>query len=379
LVSERQNPAEAGSALPNLTSASDGEVLLSWVQAAGTDRRVLRFAALKRGAWSQAATVGGSQGLNDKYREVLPAIVKLADGGLVAAWTRQRKIGDATAEDVHAAVSRDGGSTWSKAAVTHRDGSSSEHSFLSISQAGPKDAGIVWLDGREWQTAKRFQVRSVTVASDGAISAESVLDDDACTCCPTALAHTPEGLLAAYRDHASGEIRDISVVRQRSGRWLTPVPLHRDGWHISACPVNGPSLAAHGRRVAAAWYTGAGDRPTVKAAFSDDSGTTFGKPIEVDTVHNATNKPAGRAAVALLADGSATVAWIRHREASAELVAQYVTADGTRSRPAIVASANARELGSPKLATMGEDAVIVWTRGEGAQRSVHLAVLRRGR
>jgi hypothetical protein len=44
--------------------------------------------------------------------------------------------------------------------------------------------------------------------------------------------------------------------------------VHSDNWKIDACPVNGPAIAATGRRVAVAWFTAANDTARVKLAFS---------------------------------------------------------------------------------------------------------------
>ena len=35
--------------------------------------------------------------------------------------------------------------------------------------------------------------------------------------------------------------------------------VYNDGWKIAACPVNGPAVAANGKRVALAWFTAPND------------------------------------------------------------------------------------------------------------------------
>jgi len=94
-------------------------------------------------------------------------------------------------------------------------------------------------------------------------------------------------------------------VSREQGSWSVPRAVHADNWEINGCPVNGPSVSADGRRVAVAWYTGAGDSPRVKAAFSTDAGATFGEPIQVDD-----GETLGRVDVLLLPDGSALVCWL---------------------------------------------------------------------
>src|SRR6185436_12033224 len=98
---------------------------------------------------------------------------------------------------------------------------------------------------------------------DGTKISDALLDPDVCTCCQTVAALTDEGPIVAYRDHSSDETRDISVVSMQNGQWTRPRAVHRDGWRMNACPVNGPALIASGKRVAVAWYTGADEKPRV--------------------------------------------------------------------------------------------------------------------
>ena len=93
---------------------------------------------------------------------------------------------------------------------------------------------------------------------------------------------TAEGPLVVYRDRSRLEERDIAVVRRRDGRWEEPRALPADLWRIEGCPVNGPAVAAHDRRVAVAWFTAANDVPRVRLAFSADAGASFGAPVTVD-------------------------------------------------------------------------------------------------
>ena len=67
---------------------------------------------------------------------------------------------------------------------------------------------------------------------------------------------TAEGPVVVYRDRseAEKEIRDISIVRLKGKKWSAPRPVFQDGWRLNGCPVNGPAVAAAGRRVAVAWF-----------------------------------------------------------------------------------------------------------------------------
>jgi hypothetical protein len=137
------------------------------------------------------------------------------------------------------------------------------------------------------------------------------------------------------------------------------MPVHRDGWRIDACPVNGPAVSASGRRVAVAWFTAANDSARVKVAFSDDAGATFGAPVRVDD-----GNPAGRVDVELLADGSALVTWIE-RTGADDAAVRARRVSGTATEPGtamtIASSSAERASGFPRTAVSGDHVIFAWT------------------
>ena len=191
-------------------------------------------------------------------------------------------------------------------------------------------------------------LRFATIDAGGRISDEALLDSRVCECCQTSAAMTSEGVVAVYRDCSDKQIRDISIVRLRKGRWTEPRTLHADNWKIEGCPVNGPSVAASSRRVAVAWFTAADDAPRVNLAFSNDAGATFGNAIRVDD-----GSPLGRVEVVLLKDGAALVVWLERTEKGAEIRARRIRADGSRDQAIVVAeSAAARASGFPQVVSI---------------------------
>ena len=94
-------------------------------------------------------------------------------------------------------------------------------------------------------------------------------------------------------------------VIRNAGNICRPMSVHNDNWEVDACPVNGPALSARGREVVAAWFTVKNDQGQAWAAFSSDSGRTWGLPIQLD------DRPSlGRVDVELLDDGSAVATWV---------------------------------------------------------------------
>ena len=154
-----------------------------------------------------------------------------------------------------------------------------------------------------------------------------------------------------------GEIRDISVVRLEQGKWTALTTAHNDGWHINACPTNGPSLAASGSRVAMSWFTGAGNVPRVKAAFSTNAGDRFTAPVIVDL-----GRPVGWPATVLLDDGSAVVSWLESKgEGRGDLLVRRVAPDGRLGAPTLVAqSSSGRSTGIPQMLRVRDRLLLAW-------------------
>jgi hypothetical protein len=184
------------------------------------------------------------------------------------------------------------------------------------------------------------------------------LDDRTCDCCQNAAAMTAAGPIVAYRNRSPEEIRDIYVTRRVNGKWIAGRPVHADNWKISACPVNGPALAASGSDVALAWFTAAGDTARVNVAFSRDAGGAFGAPVRVDG-----GAPAGRVDVVMLPDRSALVSWIERTSGDTAAVrVRRVGRDGKLGAPVTVASSSAaRASGFPRMVVSGSDVVFAWT------------------
>ena len=242
------------------------------------------------------------------------------------------------------------------------DSSKTEHGFVAMWRENGK-LGAVWLDGRKFSkdghdAANEMMLVSTTIDPGGKLGAEMRLDERTCDCCQNTAAMTADGPIIAYRDRSPDEIRDIFVTRRVAGKWTPGVAAHSDNWKIAACPVNGPSIDATGRRVALAWFTAANDSARVKLAFSDDAGVTFGAPIRVDG-----GTPAGRVDVALLQDGSALVTWIERTGGDTAAVrARRVGRDGKVGVATTVATSSAaRASGFPRMAITGSDVVFAWT------------------
>ena len=183
-----------------------------------------------------------------------------------------------------------------------------------------------------------------------------MVDPDTCSCCSTSFVDTPDGPIAAYRDH-QGDIRDIAVVRFRGGKWTEPAIVNNDGWKINACPTNGPVLSANGRRVAVAWFTAASDVPRVRLAFSEDAGATFKTASAVDS-----GNPIGWPGVVLLNDGSAVVSWLENMKGgNGQVRIRRMWPSGKAGEAVPVAAGPAgRSIGVPQMVRDGNNLIVAW-------------------
>ena len=293
-------------------------------------------------------------------------MIGLNDGSLAAHWLV--KSGKGTyAYDVNIAMSSDGGTTWTKPLVPHLDQTQTEHGFVSLIPLRDGRLGAIWVDGRNTKGMKEHDeekplsanmtLRYAAIDASGRISDEAELDERICECCQTSATLTSDGVVAVYRDRSQNEVRDIYSVRQASGAWVRPDAVHADNWELNACPVNGPAIAASGRNVAVAWFTGAGSKESVRVAFSADGGATFGAPIQIDE-----GETQGRVDVVMLPDGSALVCWLSGNAEGGSINVRRVQANGTLGPPAVIAKTDiSRSSGFPRMALLGNEVYFAWT------------------
>jgi hypothetical protein len=376
------SPTGPGAAEPNLFTASDGRVLMSWLEPVNGGAHALRLSVMgPDGAWSAPVDVVRRNDLFVNWAD-FPSVVALGDGRFVAHWLQRNGSGK-YAYEVRMAESRDQGTTWSASVTPHRAGVEAEHGFVSILPDPAGGAVVFFLDGGHNQIASSSKgaeghahavPMSVSAnAWDAAMTeaTKSVLDTRVCDCCQTASAMTGRGVVVVYRDRSEGEIRDISIVRRVNGEWTAPATVHADNWELNACPVNGPAIIASGDEVAVAWFTGARDTAKVQVAFSHDAGATFGAPVRIDE-----GNPAGRVGLQWL-NGEAYVSWLeRGIGDTAYVKVRPVTREGIARDPiTITTSSGVRSSGFPRMTRLHDGLLFAYTL-PGAPSVVKMATLR---
>lgn len=368
-------PTGHGSGEASLTTTAAGP-LLSWIDSdADSGPPAFRVATWSGEAWSDPVTVVSDPAMLVNWAD-FPAVREI-DGVLYGHWLERGEQGGYD-YGVRIVTSVDGGRSWTSLGAPHEDGTPTEHGFVSAVPHPGGGAALVWLDGRRYQTGpeggaptEEMTLRSRRVDAAAFHGEESELvDARVCDCCQTDAAWTREGPIVAYRDRSPDEVRDIRLVRWSPGGWTPGTIVHDDGWVTGACPVNGPAVDASGRRVVVAWYTAADDRPTVRAAFSDDGGATFGTPHRIDE-----GQPAGRVDTVLLDDGSALVSWIeRTGEAGAALRVRRVSDGGIRPASTVSGTSASRAAGFPRITLWRDEVLVAWTEiGTDGDRRVRVA------
>lgn len=365
-------PARSNSAEPQLTALGD-RAILSWVEEIVDQNFVphatLKFAERTSAGWSQPRDVAAGSDWFVNSAD-LPSVLRLSDNTLAAHWLQRNSEENEEAYDVRLSFSKDDGHTWSAAATPHHDGTKTQHGFVSLFETPGAGLGLAWLDGRAMpsEDVGAMTLRAAAFDATGKQLSDTVVDDRVCECCPTAVAVTSEGPIAAFRNRSAEDVRDIYVSRLVGGKWTESTSVHDDGWMIPACPVNGPALAARGADVAVAWFTAAKGDGHAFIAFSRDAGHTFGTPVRLDDVEST-----GRVAVTLLTDGSAVASWIEFADRQSQFRLRRVTSAGERSMAQTIADGRETS-GYPRMVRRGDELVLAWTASDNGALSVRTAV-----
>ena len=372
-------PSSPGAAQAHLMRTPDGRLLLSWISSIPGRRKALQFDAWgDDGRWQGAPrTIVVGDSLVASWANP-PQIAATADGALWVQWLQK------AGEGAHLMLSRsaDSGFNWSAPMQIDDESPDAELGFAALWPASRSSIGIAWLessaanapaqDAHAGQAMAAAQDQDVShdgkpttlraAVFDGFLrrgAGHGLVDAMACDCCRTAVAPTAGGALLVYRDRTTAEIRDIAAVRFDGARWSAPVPVHADGWKMSGCPVNGPSVAADGDTAIVAWYTAADDKPMVKLARSGDAGAHFDPAVVLDQG----DAVQGRVAVALDAQ-RVWVLWMREDASGQSLwLARYAPDLSRRLQRVQVGKLHSggNASGYPQLAVLDGAAHVVWT------------------
>lgn len=296
-----------------------------------------------------------------------PALAVADNGDWATYWLQKTPGGGYRIRFVRSA---DGGVTWSAPVTPHADAPAAEHGFLSMAPTGGDGLQLLWLDGGGQAAAGNghdhdhgnMALRSARSTRQG-LAASVVVDERVCSCCGTDLQRAANGALrAVFRDRSGDEIRDTGMATYDGQQWRAGGVVHPDGWQIAACPVNGPALAMSAHVGIAAWTTmGGGDALRVRAARLTDR-----RMVELEAGPGVR----GRVDAAPLGEGAVLV-WLGAGNAGgAVLQAAFLGPQGAvLGRQPVHAVPAGRDIGFPRLASNGRQALLVWAEAiEGLPR-----------
>ncbi|MEN9637389.1 MAG: hypothetical protein RL077_5793 [Verrucomicrobiota bacterium] len=376
VVNYVDSPADPDSMGSSLTTSPEGVTWLSWIESDGEKQNALkcaRFDAVNK-RWGEAQLIARG---TDWFVNWADFPVMAAHGQrLLAVWFVTGRGGDHDHSSYRAefSASKDGGNTWSKPEPITRDSTSVE--FVALQPLPNGHILAAWLDGRD-RGAGAHGRQALYARLVGESQSDALVDPSVCDCCQLSLVPTPDGgALLAYRGRSAEEVRDMRVAQYRNGRWDSPRTLHNDGWKIAACPVNGPQLATNGSHVGAVWFTAANNQARVYAARAEASAPKFGDAAVIDLGH-----PLGRVDNVMLSDGTQLIVWLEgsDKEKEGGLYLRAIAADGTLSKPAMIAPATtSRAGGFPRIVLLRDgpqpQLLLSFTR-DGQPRQVATAVV----
>lgn len=371
------NPAAPNSELPFLHAEGDDALFMSWVNHSdNSDNVELTYSRFTGDAWTKPEIVASGSSWFVNWAD-FPSVLGRNDKAVAAHWLNKIP-GNTYSYNVTMSLADDSG-RWSEPFVPHDDSTATEHGFVSMINWENDRILAVWLDGRKtagraddeyYDMGKAMTLRAAIISPVGEVEEKYLIDDAVCDCCQTSLVRTPDGALVAYRDRSDEEIRDISISRFENGNWTEPQTIHADNWQISACPVNGPGLAASDSVVVLSWFTGAGDVARVKAAVSHNSGNTFSEPYPISQ-----NQAIGRVDAA--ADRSGVfISWMEKEGERTLLRVRSIDRDGALSGPKTIAEMEgSRRSGFPRMERLGNHLVFAWTDISGSAPAIRTARL----
>jgi hypothetical protein len=288
---------------PSVAVAPGGAVYVAWAgHGAGkaADVWLARFDEKGQRA-GELVRVNRVAGEAAAWRGDPPEVAVADDGAVYVAWTaRAAETGHATT--LYLSASRDGGKSFDAPVKVNDDAGAGVHGMHSLALGRDGRVYLAWLDERNLHTHEEMK----TVGTAGAKQASGGMHgeqnrevffaasadggrtfapnrrvaSEACPCCKTALAISPEGrIYLGWRQVLPGDFRHIAVAASADGgeTFNAPTIVSDDRWELRGCPVSGPALAAgDGETLRVLWYTaGEAGRPGLYSAESSDGGRTF--------------------------------------------------------------------------------------------------------
>lgn len=288
------SPPGVDAAEPATASAADGTFYVAWVnhEAHQADVMIARFSGDGKMQGSPVR-VNREAGVATAWRGDQPSVAVAADGAVYVVWTARVETTDKHGTDLYLSASNDRAQTFSSEVKINDDKVPGAHGMHSLAVANDGRIFVGWLDERDVHASKPstkgegHHMESnrdlfLAYSTDGGrtFSQNRKVASEACPCCKTTLAVSPDGTLyAGWRQVLPGSFRHIAVMRSTDGgaTFSPPKIVSDDRWVLQGCPVSGPSLSVDsGGKLKVLWFAaGEGNPPGLYFAESSDKGNSF--------------------------------------------------------------------------------------------------------
>jgi hypothetical protein len=296
---------------PYVVSDNREGFYLSYVQRRTGENNILFQRSLANGTFSAAVRVNDRSGDGAVRNENPPKIAVGPSGEIYVVWASER---ERWKGNIRFSRSLNGGKTFEPAINLNSDASQPpiSRAFESIAVDSKGRIFVAWIDERNKTATDRGAEIWMAVSDDHGktFSRDRKILSNVCECCRLALASDASGtIFLSYRTvPPSGPMfRDIAVARSSDGgKTFQSSIVHRDGWEINACPIDGATLTVDAAgRVHVVWFTASGDSPRLYIATSSDRGLSFTKPAVFDP----NQKLAKHAHIVAVRDNRVLIAW----------------------------------------------------------------------
>ena len=305
--------------------------------------------------------------------EARPKIAISAEGYIYLTWTVALK--KPFAGYIWFSRSVDGGKSFEKPYIIHRDRAEITHRFDALNVAENGKITVTWVDKRDLIAAKASGkpyegaaiYYAVSTNQGESFAVEQKLADSSCECCRIALTNKPDGTVVAMWRHVfEGGERDHMIAEIPAQYNQTPAPKRATfgRWKIDGCPHHGAALATGGEGkdwwgYHMAWFDGGNDDSgkdaTLFYARMDGEAWVSSPPKKFGNHKNQAGHPA------LLSMGeSVWLVWREIENKNSTILGMY-SEDGGRSWG--VAKALATTTGKtdyPILLSKDKQAYLVW-------------------
>jgi len=183
------SPAGNSTMTPDLFTAPDGLIYLSWVEEWGERQGSMWFARWEGTTWSESKMIASGDNWFLNWADY-PSLAVNNKGVLTANWREYTGEGK-FALSIVVSQSADGGENWSEPFLLHEEGPEEEHAFVSVVPQSDGSFFATWLDGRYLEIQDDIPIggamtlRSAVILPDGQVVDRTELDHRVCDCCST--------------------------------------------------------------------------------------------------------------------------------------------------------------------------------------------------